>query len=245
MISPLLKTKHFVIADYLLTDLFIMAEPVEMNVSHALDKNFDSSCIRRAELDLTSIHGDKPTLAFVLENVFSDEECKQLISLSEAAGYKIALIHSGDEAVAAPGYRDGDRVMIDDKEFVRILESRIKSFLPQKFENRRFLEINERLRFLHYSQGGKFTPHSDSSYVRSDYTARTLITLQIYLNDGFDGGETTFLDFDETVRVSVVPKAGMILVFEHDIYHEGSLVRSGDKYTIRTDVLYSFLSRPL
>ncbi len=222
-----------------------MAEPVEMNVSQALDKNFDPSCIRRVEVDLTAIHGSKPTLAFTLENVFSIDECKQLISLSEIAGYSTALIHSGDEAVAYPGYRDGDRVMIDDKEFVRILESRIKSFLPQKFENRRFLEINERLRFLHYSGGGQFKPHCDSSYVRPDYTARTLITLQIYLNEGFDGGETTFLDFDEEVRVAVVPKTGMILVFEHDLYHEGSLVRSGDKYTIRTDVLYNFLSRCL
>lgn len=222
-----------------------MAEPVEMNVAHALDKNYDTSCIRRVEVDLTSIHKNNQTLAFILENVFSAEECKKLISLSEKAGYATALIHHGDEAVAAPGYRDGDRVMIDDKEFVKILESRIQSYLPPKFENRRFLEINERLRFLRYSAGGQFKPHSDASYVRSDYTARTLITLQIYLNEGFDGGETTFLDFDEEVRVPVVPKTGMILVFEHDLYHEGSFVRSGNKYTIRTDVLYNFLSKCL
>lgn len=222
-----------------------MAEPVNMNVSHVLDKNFDSSRIRRVEVDLSSLVGNAPKLAFVLENVFTNEECNNLISLSEEAGYSTALIHSGDEAVPAPGYRDGERVMIDDKEFVKILQSRIQSFLPEKFENRRFLEINERLRFLCYSPGGQFKAHSDASYVRSDYTARTLITLQIYLNEGFDGGETTFLNYDEDVRVPVVPKTGMILVFEHDIYHEGSLVRSGTKYTIRTDVLYSFLSRPM
>lgn len=222
-----------------------MAEPIEMNVSHALDKNYDTSCIHKVEVDLTSIHGKKPTLAFVLENVFSADECGKLISLSELAGYSTALIHNGDEAVEAPGYRDGDRVMIDDKEFVEILESRIKSHLPAKFENRRILEINERLRFLRYSQGGQFKPHSDASYVRPDYTARTLLTLQMYLNGGFEGGETTFMDYEEEVRVPVVPKPGMILVFEHDLYHEGSLVRSGYKYTIRTDVLYSFLSKPL
>ncbi|XP_037050635.1 probable prolyl 4-hydroxylase 3 [Bradysia coprophila] len=222
-----------------------MAEPVEMNVSQVLDKDFDLTRIRRVEIDLTSVHGNHPSLAFVLENIFSAEECKKLIALSELAGYTTALIHDGDEAVAAPGYRDGDRVMIDDKEFVRILESRIQSFLPQKFENRRFLEINERLRFLRYSAGGQFKPHCDASYVRPDYTARTLITLQIYLNEGFDGGETTFMDYDEVMRVPVIPKTGMILVFEHDLYHEGSLVRSGFKYTIRTDVLYNFLSRPL
>lgn len=222
-----------------------MAEPVEMNVSQALSKNYDTSRIRRVEIDLTPIHRKEPTLAYILENVFSDEECRNLIRLSEIAGYSTALIHHGDEAIAAPGYRDGDRVMIDDKEFVRILESRIQTLLPQMFENRRFLEINERLRFLRYSPGGEFKPHCDGSYVRPDYTARTLITLQIYLNEGFDGGETTFLDFDELVRVPVVPKTGMILVFEHDLYHEGSLLRSGNKYTIRTDVLYNFLNKCL
>lgn len=221
-----------------------MALPVEINVSHILDRLYDSTRIRRVEVDLTSIHGNKPTLAFVLENVLSDEECKKLISLSEIAGYSTALIHySDDEAVAAPGYRDGDRVMIDDKEFVQILESRIQTFLPQKFENRRFQQINERLRFSHYSPGGQFKAHCDASYVRPDYTARTLITLQIYLNDGFNGGETTFMDFGENIRVAVVPKTGSILVFEHDLYDEGSLVRCGDKYTIRTDVLYNFLTR--
>lgn len=221
-----------------------MAEPVEMNVSFALNKNFDSSRIRRVEIDLSPLEGFSK-LAFVLENVLSHEECKNLISLSEMAGYSTALIHSGDEAVPAPGYRDGDRVMIDDKDFVKILESRIQSYLPEKFENRCFVEINERLRFLRYSAGGKFKAHSDASYVRSDYSARTLITLQIYLNEGFDGGETTFLNYDKDVRVPIIPKTGMILVFEHDLYHEGSLVRSGLKYTIRTDVLYRFLSRPM
>lgn len=222
-----------------------MAEPINLNVSHALNKNYDSTRIRRVDVDLTPLVGTSPKLAFLLENVLSNEECNNLISLSEEAGYSTALLHNGDEAIAAPGYRDGDRVMIDDKEFVQILQSRIQSFLPQKFENRRFLEINERLRFLCYSAGGQFKAHSDALYVRSDYTARTLITLQIYLNEGFDGGETTFLSYDEDVRVPVVPKTGMILVFEHDLYHEGSLVRSGTKYTIRTDVLYSFLSRPM
>jgi len=223
-----------------------MADAVEMSVSCALDKNFDSSQIRRVEVDLTSVlDGDEPRLVFILENVFNDEECKKLIELSEQAGYTTALIHNGDEARPAPGYRDGDRVIIDDKEFVNALQSRIQAYLPQKFENRCLVEINERLRFLRYSPGGQFKPHTDGSYVRPDNTARTLITLQIYLNEAFVGGETTFLDWDADVRVPVIPKTGMILVFEHDLYHEGSLVRSGLKYTIRTDVLYKFLSRPM
>jgi len=35
-----------------------------------------------------------------------------------------------------------------------------------------------------------------------------------------------------------VPHTGMVLVFEHDILHEGSKLVEGRKYTVRTDVVY-------
>ncbi len=61
------------------------------------------------------------------------------------------------------------------------------------------------------------------------------------------GGETTFLrvgskkDFEKKEnRVPVKPKAGSVLVFQHDILHEGSEVKEGRKYTIRMDVLYEY-----
>ena len=51
------------------------------------------------------------------------------------------------------------------------------------------------------------------------------------------------------MQVAVVPRAGRVLVFQHDILHEGSLLRclsptldpcrSGTKYAMRTDVMYS------
>jgi hypothetical protein len=30
----------------------------------------------------------------------------------------------------------------------------------------------------------------------------------------------------------------MVLVFQHDILHEGSRLKKGRKYTVRTDVMY-------
>ena len=30
----------------------------------------------------------------------------------------------------------------------------------------------------------------------------------------------------------------MILVFQHDLYHEGSLVTNGIKYVMRSDIMY-------
>jgi len=152
-------------------------------------------------------------------------------------------------SVVIPGYRDGHRVMIDDKEFSNILLQRISNFLPKKFghgdggKEWSLLEVNERLRFLRYGPKDQFKAHRDGSYVRRMGKCETLITLQIYLNEEFEGGATTFLKGAFNVfeaRVPVKPESGMILVFQHDILHEGSIVTEGTKYTIRTDVLYEW-----
>ena len=54
----------------------------------------------------------------------------------------------------------------------------------------------------------------------------------IYLNDDFEGGETTFEQF------TVQPKKGTALIFHHPIKHAGEQIRSGVKYALRTDVMY-------
>jgi len=54
----------------------------------------------------------------------------------------------------------------------------------------------------------------------------------IYLNDNYEGGETTFNDL--TIR----PQQGMALVFLHDLEHEGSVVRQGVKYVLRSDIMF-------
>ena len=56
----------------------------------------------------------------------------------------------------------------------------------------------------------------------------------IYLNDGFGGGATKFLDYE----IDVVPKTCMALLFQHRILHEGAVVTSGTKYVLRSDVMY-------
>jgi len=82
----------------------------------------------------------------------------------------------------------------------------------------------------------------DGSY-RRDNGDRTYLTIQLYLNEGFKGGSTTFLkraEKSDKGDVEVVPKTGSILIFQHDLYHEGSLLKEGVKYTVRTDILFRY-----
>jgi hypothetical protein len=78
-------------------------------------------------------------------------------------------------------------------------------------------------------------------------------SLLLYLNDGFEGGATTFFADDPErgatplcERDRLLP-CGAVLVFPHGAHpgchpgllHEGSLVLTGEKLLIRTDILYT------
>ncbi|KAL9089562.1 MAG: hypothetical protein Q9159_002440 [Coniocarpon cinnabarinum] len=128
-----------------------------------------------------------------------------------------------------------------------------------------FTRGNERMRFLKYEKGGFFNRHNDGSYesFRNPSTGkpyeRTLYTLHLYLNgDGLGGGETTFwsrygsgrgkgglkemlgLSKYDDPRVDVKASSGRVLIFQHrGLLHSGEQVRSGVKFTMRTDLLYS------
>ena len=50
-----------------------------------------------------------------------------------------------------------------------------------------------------------------------------------------------FLCYRDNKKIPCVPKTGRILVFEHKLIHEGSKLISGRNYTIRSDVMYTWL----
>ena len=66
------------------------------------------------------------------------------------------------------------------------------------------------------------------------------MTFQLYLNEGFEGGATRLFSIaNEDVYFDVIPRAGSVLLFQHNMYHEGSLLIEGRKYALRSDVMYT------
>lgn len=55
----------------------------------------------------------------------------------------------------------------------------------------------------------------------------------IYLNAEYEGGATRF----EAVKVN--GRAGMALIFQHGLIHEGAEVLHGVKYALRSDVMFA------
>ncbi len=105
--------------------------------------------------------------------------------------------------------------------------------------------LNERMRFLRYGPGHFFAPHQDLRYVRGPECGpkageMSYVTVQLYLNDKFKGGVTRFLSGKDGKRhFNVTPKRGSVLIFDHDLVHEGSMVTDGIKYSVRTDIMFT------
>ena len=196
------------------------------------------------EIQITDLQYNK--FAIILDNVFTKEECDTLIKLFERIpeNYEIAKINYDDEQIIDKSYRNNKRWLNFDKKLAETFFKKIKPYIPIEFEGNSVSCLNERLSFLKYSTGEYFRAHEDGYYIRPDNSEISYITVQIYLNDlkEEDGGATTFIK-DTYNRIyqdySIIPKVGRVLLFEHDIEHEGSILKNGLKYCIRTDVMYS------
>jgi len=130
---------------------------------------------------------------------------------------------------------------------------RIKNFIPNKFELIEYEKefgalcqgkwlvshINHLFRVCKYQNEGFFGPHYDGVYMTSE-DVRSFYTLMFYLNEEYEGGETAFLDREDHSKVinAIKPKAGMMIFFPQNIYHEGRAVK-GEKYIFRTDIMYN------
>lgn len=186
--------------------------------------------------------------AITIDNVFSKDECDKLIELAEGNDFTFASVSVGGSQREVKEIRNNTRWMNDDSRLAAHFFDKIKEFLPIEWEGRKVSCLNERLRFLKYEQGEYFKPHYDGEYERDDFSEKSFITVQIYLNgdDGLKGGETTFFGSgkDQISAVyefptrKVKPSPGKVLIFEHEILHEGSCIDKGVKYVIRTDVMY-------
>jgi len=175
---------------------------------------------------------DVATGIFTISDFFSPEECAELIRASEQEAFEAAPIttHSGSKIES--NTRNNDRLVFDDQTLANKLWQRGKVHIPHALGNRTAIGLNERFRLYRYTPGQKFTWHADAPFRRQTGEI-SLLTFMVYLNDGYEGGATRF----ESTKV--IGKAGMALVFQHGLVHEGSEVTRGAKYVLRSDVMFS------
>lgn len=155
--------------------------------------------------------------AIVIDNLFTPDDCKQLLAAAESKGEWVAakLNGGGNREYSDTSYRNSGRILHDDEPLADWIFAKLQPYLKDiefiEGANRharrrvpgsdnvnrgaRLLRLNERLRFLRYGPGEFFKPHTDGSYVTPDNEQVSYYTLQIYLNGDqqtLKGGATRF-----------------------------------------------------
>jgi predicted 2-oxoglutarate/Fe(II)-dependent dioxygenase YbiX len=178
-------------------------------------------------LDLTQ------PLLWTVPTVLSASECRDFIARIEASQPTPAPITTSGGFVMRPEVRNNSRVLFDDRRLAAELFERLVAHLPKSLLRMHAVGVNERFRCYRYQPGQRFALHHDGTFARSP-KERSLLTLLIYLNQDFSGGETAFPEEGERIR----PQTGLALLFQHRLLHEGCAVRSGVKYALRSDIMY-------
>ncbi|BBD62963.1 hypothetical protein NIES2109_58130 (plasmid) [Nostoc sp. HK-01] len=183
---------------------------------------------------------------FTLDNILLPQECAEYINLTESIGYTDAPINTIRGFQMRPDIRNNERVIVDTPERAFDLWQRVSDYIPKTIGRWQAVGLNERFRFYRYDPGQRFAIHHDGSYRRPN-GEESLLTFIIYLNEGFEGGETRFhlspRYYEQLPNINVVPVTGMALCFVHELVHEGVAVVQGRKYVLRSDVMYRQQSR--
>ncbi|KAJ5438221.1 uncharacterized protein N7458_009219 [Penicillium daleae] len=203
-------------------------------------------------------HPAVPGLGIAM-NVLSSSECKAIIAAGESVNFipDAPLREDGDMSILAHNF-----YWVIDTAFHDLLWARISSYVPASINGRLVRGINRRFRVYRYVPGAEYRCHIDGAWPPSgilpddtyvydaspeDKKQSSMYTFLLYLNDEFEGGETTFFlpaPREGTLNAYPVrPVMGSVAIFPHGeangaLLHEGTGVRKGAKYIIRTDVEY-------
>ena len=192
--------------------------------------------------------------AFLVHNLFSPEECDTIVA-------KTTPHLVGMEKLFPATYRQADRALLRSPEladaiFQRLLlhfqRDDIVNKMPMCFGQDGVWvphSCNDCVKVSRYQKGGYFVDHRDGPWIPCESFA-SIYTVVLYLNDDFSGGHTHFVTHQELkseikkpatvtrTTMAVPPKKGALLVFEHDILHNGQEVTAGTKYILRTEVIF-------
>jgi hypothetical protein len=173
-------------------------------VRSPVTRGSDNSCSRREESAGIRIHSESPMI-LTFENLLSRDTCSQLIA-------KYAPTLQGFPGKAGYHSKIFSRSDLADCSALAL----INFFLEQ------LVSVNDLYDFgmtmVRYSVGSDFPEHCDSLDVNDPSSADRLktagqdvMTLVVYLNEAFSGGETNFPRLD----VTITPKTGSAVLFSN------------------------------
>lgn len=190
-------------------------------------------------------------VCFVVKQAFSKFFCEQLI-MQKKDSFQSAQSHY------PASYRNNERQILDNHFIAKDLFSKIKKYVPLKIKvegiakeekgNWELQQLNERIRICRYLPGHYFNKHLDGVHFRSKQL-QSKLTFMVYLNNSkeYQGGRTLFFNSkeDDTIIQSFLPEIGDLIIFDHNLWHSGEEIFDGEKYILRSDILYEKKEIPL
>jgi prolyl 4-hydroxylase len=194
--------------------------------------------VKTSDRDITVLMTiDKPRV-ILFGNVFSKEECEQLIALSEPKLNRSTTVDDNTGKAEFHEHRtsSGTFFHLNETPFIARLDKRISELMQVPVVN------GEGLQILNYQVGGEYKPHFDyfppelpGSAVHIARGGQRVATLITYLNTVEEGGETILPE----IGLKIAPVQGNALYFAYTnsrsqvdplTYHGGNPVIRGEKW---------------
>lgn len=208
-------------------------DPIDMCFCGS-EKFFKSCCGSRE-------HSRKPPYGvFVFKNYLDAEKIQTLRDFADqCSGERVMVIEripfSNETKYVADERRVSEKVQIDAKQ--QLLNDIVKNTFLDLTEKciGRELQWCEKPQLLRYHPGGFYINHADNENMSAETRTWTRVadrdlSLLIYLNDDFKGGELFFNKFNYRIK----PQPGMAVLFPSDnrYMHTAETVTKGIRYAI-------------
>lgn len=214
---------------------------------------------------------------FTLDNYLTNEECDEFIKAAETRGFKDSSPSGGGHGrTGREDARTSQFCVLNNQSYADRLWTKVKDFLPPDLTHlsttayvntdkiateTKPITVNPHVRIYKYDVGQQFPEHIDYKMKRrvwknkKQYEQMTFMTLLIYLNDDFEGGQTGFWTQHDEIgkkehcrflrgienkphQIVISPKKGTAVINDQNLLHEGMAPTSGIKYVIRTDIIH-------
>lgn len=166
------------------------------------------------------------TRIYQIQNAISPAVCRDYIQQGDRVGWSPTNISELNPLFS----RSQTHISIG----TQALFAAIQHTAPPRLDGMEIISlVEQRTACMRYSEGEYFGLHTDSPFVAQD-GACTKLSLVLYLNDDYSGGETFFPD----LALEVNPEVGKVLLFPPNLHHMSKPIYRGTKYIVRSEVLY-------
>lgn len=226
------------------------------------------------DLNTNAIHNQQ---IYTVDYVLTKEECNNIIEQANQKGWNESSPSGGGHGrTGREEPRTNSFCVLHDNKLSSKIWNKIKETLPDDLsflgDNVYFNStdkgkewfpsfIYEKIRIYKYNPGDAFPEHLDYKVKRNvienekEVVQQSFLSLLIYLNDDFEGGETGYwpdingvhcrfiknVDKQSTKKehqIKIKPTTGLCVIQDQNILHEGLPTTKGIKYLLRTDVIH-------